>query len=60
MRIKAEFGNMDYGSLWLICGNVSYGIEWHSKTPIRKRLLLRAKEIYEYRRFGAPWIDPFF
>lgn len=58
MRIKTVGGNIEYGSLWLCCGNVSYGIEWHSKNPIRKRMLLRAKEIYENRRFGAPWLKP--
>ena len=56
MRIETLHGNAKYCSLWLRRGDVQYGIEWHSKGPIRKRALLRAKSQVECIRFGAPWL----
>ena len=56
MRIETLYGNAKYCSLWLRRGGVQYGIDWHSKGPIRKRVLLRAKSKCEYIRFGAPWL----
>ena len=56
MRVDVEGLNSGFG-IWLHVGDVWYGAGWNCRGRIRKRVLLKAKRIYQYERFGAPWID---
>lgn len=55
MKVTVKYRGSALGQ-WLTVGNVSYGIMWMCRAPIRSRTLLRAKRIYEYERFGAIWL----